>query len=422
VSSLAHWPAFGGVSLPSFLEVTCERAIWGKAQGATSDFRWLARSAGFDSAGDLERSLTLSAEDRSQTATFWRRHGTHWYGGVYYGSRASDAAGRRDFLEKQLLQWQPLADLPAVLGAFALLPLVAIFDDSPWWPHRADPEWERTDFTVAIAPVAITVSLPVVERALSQGLAALRPLGTAALTALYVDLLAGRRPSCLYGVAQPLAPEALAALLLPLPRERADAACLAAWLPSSRLDRDHLTGWDLLAIANEGRPATAPEPVVERQAAACARALVEGEPGGLQATLVAPGPRAPRLHAPAPPLPSPLRPHRLHLTPLPEGALEPLRELYEFAVAPRRRWLPPRPLPPLKASGDGEILFQWIAELTQQPGDADPPQWGVKIDLLRRAALALMPGKNTGARVGSMAGNWVPESHFAATPWGWVKG
>ncbi|HZF11565.1 MAG TPA: hypothetical protein VFE33_22480 [Thermoanaerobaculia bacterium] len=410
-SHLVAWPAGSGLSLPSTRRFTCERAIWGKAQGASTDFRWLARSAGFDTSSDLERSLTLGAEDRLQKATFWRRHGTRWYGGVYYGSQARDAAGRQGFLEKHLLQWDPGEEFPAALGALALLPAVSTFDDALWWERRGDPGWVYTDFSLALEPLAIEVAPAEIERTLAQGLAALQPFGEAGLTALYVDLLSARRPACLRGVARPLSAAALAALLLPLPRERADTACLAAWLPAQHLERGNLTHWDLLAVAAEGRPASPLDPDVERQAAAWARALVKGDPGALQASLVPVEPSAPK---PLPAQASGLRPHRLHLTPLPEGAPEPLRELYEFAAAPRRRWFPPRPLPSLKDPRNGEILFRWIAELTQQAGDADPQQWDVKIDFLRRAAIALVPGKHTEKRVGSMPGSRVLKSHFAA--------
>jgi hypothetical protein len=413
MSSLAEWPALGGASLPPSLEVSCERAIWGKAQGATSDFRWLARSAGFDSSGDLERNLTLGAEDRPESATFWRRHGSRWYGGACYPSRAKDAAGRQDFLEKQLLQWAPPADLPAVLGAAALLPVLATFDDSPWWLHRNAPEWERGDFAVAIAPEPIAISLSAVGATLARGLAALQPLGQEALTVLYAGLLAGRRPTFLCGVGQPLAPEALAALLLPLARERADALCLAAWLPASRLDRGNLSGWDLLAVAQEGRPATVPDPAVERQAVAWARALLAGDPGALPTAVVAPAPK-PAPASPAP-VPSPLRPRpRLALIPPPDGAPEPLPTLYELAAAPRKRWWTPQPFQPLQDERAGEMLLQWIGQLAELQGDADADQWQVKIDLLRSAALALLPSEATAGRLGPFAGRIPPLLYLAA--------
>ena len=79
----------------------CERGIWGKAHGARSDFRWLARSAGFARRhADLGRRLNLGLEDRPRAFAAWRRSAIPATAVAAYPSRATDAAGRAAFPRK----------------------------------------------------------------------------------------------------------------------------------------------------------------------------------------------------------------------------------------------------------------------------------------------------------------------------------
>lgn len=288
----AGWPALelSAGALPERLEV--ERGVWGKVHGQGSDFRWLARTAGF-SAGrdDLPRQLLAGPEDAPARACFWRVLAGSCYAVAAYPSRARDAGGRFGFVEKQVLGWRS-AGAPAALGALLLLPRAAASTDAVWWPRREDPEWQDPDFALAIEAAEsepVPVSPDLLAQAVAQALEALVPAVTeAALTALYTDLLAGRRPALLTGLRAPLAPAALAALLLPLPRERADTLSLGGWPLSQQPELAALGDrWHLLACSR--RPRGAPEAEVEtdarhrEQASAMARALIVQDPAPLSA-------------------------------------------------------------------------------------------------------------------------------------------
>lgn len=244
------WPALDG-PLKGLLRI--ERGVWGKAHGARSDFRWLAQSAAFGEGtggGELGRKLNLGLEDRPEKLVAWRMgdHGTA-SAVAAYPSRAADAAGRRGFLEKQILVWRPLDALPdrvpAAAAAFLLLETAASFDDRIWWDRQDGARWSDPAFVLPIpAPGHPPVALS--ERALADAVAAgideLSRSGISEdeLARFYTALLAGERPAKLGGVAAPLPPRALAALLLPLPREHADALSLLGGLPSSRGDLEEL--------------------------------------------------------------------------------------------------------------------------------------------------------------------------------------
>ena len=111
---------------------------------------------------------------------------------------------------------------------------------------------------------------------------------------LYGRLLAGARGIPLEGLGGPLPPEALAALLLPLPRERADRLSLAGWLPSSRTEDGGLANaWDLI-LGGDHPPGSlpiagsAPDEAQTAEGARLAEALLAGDPGALRARHRAP--------------------------------------------------------------------------------------------------------------------------------------
>ena len=89
-----------------------------------------------------------------------------------------------------------------------------------------------------------------------------------AVAELYAALLAGRRAVSLRGLVSPLPPAALAALLLPLPREIADAISIAGWLPASGLSpaaREEVqVKWDLVLGGVDGAQSTGAEPVADQ--------------------------------------------------------------------------------------------------------------------------------------------------------------
>ncbi|HEX9984999.1 MAG TPA: hypothetical protein VGF69_17185 [Thermoanaerobaculia bacterium] len=277
------WPALDLTAndLPS--TISCERGIWGKVDGAPSDFRWIATTPGLAAPHrKLERELALGLEDAPEHATLWLTTGDTSYAIALYRSLAHDAAGRSGFLEKQLLEWKRPAGVPAALGALLLLPAVAALDTRDVFDQHATTRWSDDD-PMDVAPVApLPVSLAVLEEAIAEGIRALAVATTEdALTSIYADLLAGSRGVTLQGITTPLPPAAVAALLLPLPREVAERLSLAGWLPSTRLAGSALEEvrrtWDvILGSATTIAPGDAPLPTDEqlREARAMARSLL----------------------------------------------------------------------------------------------------------------------------------------------------
>ena len=450
------WPALAGGARPSALR--CERAVWGKAHAARTDFRWLAQSAGFDQppAGGLLAELNLGTEDRPQRAVAWRilPGERRCYAVVGYRSRATDLAGRQGFLEKQVLEWRLPADVPAAWGATFLLRYVEQLDDSIWWERRAElAEDDHRLLEIAPLELADCDEAPFLA-AVESGLLAVREAADeATLTRFYLDLLAGRRPAALFAATRPLPATGLAALLLPLSRDLADRLSLAAWVPSQRPALDDLgRRWDAL-VTSDQPPAAAESPDREElQFSArtmAARLLGDSSPfpvelpeplselfpgldsiGGPEPVAVDPARRyrPPQRGSGAPGAPSPTAdaaggPHALR--PPPPDASAILSRLRDFAADPQWRWLDPQQLPqlwqvdvePLKG-GDAEqareLLASWISELEAHPPEhAHREQWEVKVDVLRSAALVLAPAAATLQRVGLPTGKRVPALLFA---------
>ncbi|MBV9494086.1 MAG: hypothetical protein JOZ54_07550 [Acidobacteria bacterium] len=169
-----------------------------------------------------------------------------------YPSAAIDASGRRDFLEKHLLEWQRPPEVPAATGALLLLPLVAHLDSSEWWARSDDPRWTGADYVMDLpSGGALPCSPDLIEEAVAEGRRGLaEATSEEALAELYALLLAGNGGVPLRGLEVPLPPAAVAALLLPLPRELADRLSVGGWLPSSWLSNSVLPeireSWDLL--------------------------------------------------------------------------------------------------------------------------------------------------------------------------------
>lgn len=391
------WPALRlERPLPDFLHY--ERAVWGKVHGAPTDFRWIARSPGFaPDCPDLARQLNLGGEDVLSRFQAWRSLGDRCYAVSIYPSRAIDASSRRDFLEKQVIEWRPPAGVPAALGALLLLPLVARFTDEIWWGRfplelAHDPAMVMQIPSAEIEPLAIDDDR--LAEAAARGRRALQEaVAPADLEQLYDQLRANRRPSFLPGLRQPLPPEALAALLLPLSREVADRISLAGWIPTSRPSFTDLAGrWDIV-VGTPDQPV--PSPVVMTSAAPPAAPITSDIP---------PRPGA-----------------RLALTP-PEPGARVIDRLYQFARDPGRRWLTPDDLKGLESLPQlsprdhaAGILCGWVREVCDgRPSWAHPKQWEVKIDLLRSAALVIVPDASTLDAIGSPAADArVPLLFFA---------
>lgn len=389
--SLGAWPALEGWTVgaaPAGLRT--ERAVWGKVQGIGAGFRWIARSAGFGSeAPDLERRLRAGREDRPLRACAWRALPERSLAVVIYPSRARDAAGRGGFLERQVLEWRPLPGIPPALAALVLLPAAAGLDDAIWWGRQSVGPWEDPAFALPIAPAdcpALDLDPERIASALERGIAELTGrVGPERLRDLYADLLAGIRPALLAGLDAPLGPEALAALLLPLPSALAGRLSLLGGLPGTRLEpADLADNWDLAV----GEGLRSDSPLATRHssldpAERLAAALLERDPG--------------RLRAPA------ARP--------PRSAAALLAEIESFAADPGRRYLDLAQLRPLLRAAPQPLLLsgepadhplcRWIERTADaRPAWADPGQWEFKIDQLRAAALYLLPHPETLARVG----------------------
>lgn len=282
VDVIRRWPALAG-RWPT--ELGCSRAVWGKAHGAISDYRWLAASRDLDLGRlDLWRRLTLGLEDRPSRLVAWRRLDGLGVAVGGYPSRAADAAGRRGFLEKGVLVTPLEDDVPAAVASLVLLPPASGFDDAVWWSKRDDPAWRDGSYVLPLEPSpAVPVAPEAVAAAVATGLQQLRAVAAEAdLAAFYAALLAGARPAVL-PLAAPLPAEALAALLLPLPRDVADRLSLAGWLPASRGDLAELASrWDVVVLPVDfPRASAAVEPDIGHLADGerLAAALWRGDPG-----------------------------------------------------------------------------------------------------------------------------------------------
>ncbi len=447
------WPALalGEDRPPPVLE--CERAVWGKAHGVATDYRWLARSPGFAIDRRPELELNAGLEDRPTRAFFWRVTERVW-AVAGYRSRAVDAAGRSGFFEKQVLEWRSPAG-PRAAGALFLLERAAALDDGVWWSRRDGEGWVDADFTLELAAAELprlSFGAADLARKIEAACGALREsVSESALAAFYSRLLDGPGPALL-ARDEPLPATALAALLLPLPRSVADGLSLAGWLPSRRAADPHelAARWQGLVIP--GATAIAESSSLGR---AMARAIFAGDPEGLPVEPPAAAARdrpaasrdgrdrpaaAPRAEPPpAPAEPSPRSEtggtetpsstfpvgwprHQLPLTPPPAGASATIRLLFSFAASTRRRWLDPQdlvsmlggPLTALVAPGEQRLLTRWIDEVeTQRPEAAHAGQWAVKVDLLRVAALALIPAPEASAGAGLPTTGRVPALGYA---------
>lgn len=289
-SLLAAWPALDAGEHPLPQRLGYDRAVWGKLEGSPGDYRWIAASPSFaPGLLQIEHQIQLGTEDVPERATHWRNTGEHCFALVCYPSRATDASGRSAFLEKQILAWRRPAEVPAALGALLLLPLVGRTDDTVWWDRPAQSRWSEDD-TLPLMPddhPLVSISAESLGEAVARGTADLRAaLREEALTDLYAHILAGHRAVPLAGLAAPLGPEAVAALLLPLPRALADQLSVAGWLPSRRVDLEALQrSWSVVLGGATLPPAPpwSPSPDLRRQARALAQAILANDPAVLAA-------------------------------------------------------------------------------------------------------------------------------------------
>jgi GTPase SAR1 family protein len=246
---VSSWPALECLeSLPQQLKF--ERGVWGKVHGARSDYRWIAVSPSFiGKEKELERHLFIGDEGFPVTFPIWRTLGNTHYVVNCYPSRVQDAEGRSGFLEKQVIEWQRSSNLPTLLGSLLLLPHVARYTDEIWWEKSKEINWIESDSVVSLDEAAhsIPVSWQQIEQSIAQGCQSLaETLSKEMLNDFYVRLLAGQRPTVLDNVKHSLTAEALAVLLLPLPRSMTDKLSLTGWMPSKQPDIEKLRHWDII--------------------------------------------------------------------------------------------------------------------------------------------------------------------------------
>jgi len=283
-----QWPALQGAERPQALAY--ERGIWGKAHGIRSDFRWLAATGGFTLRhSGLEQAFSLGSEDLPQRTQAWRALGDAYYAVACYKSRAEDAAGRGNFLERQIIEWRPAGHaIPAALGALIVLPEAARYTDALWWDRRDEGRWGEAGFALPLGPQCCPpLSVDGIGPRVENSIRLLKnAVPLEALEQFYTAVLAGHRAVALPGLGQALPPEALAALLLPLHRDMADRFSLINWLPSQHANTGDLRiSWD--AVLGGGYPDLAngsPEPTEaqRQQAGQMAEALYAQDPGRLQ--------------------------------------------------------------------------------------------------------------------------------------------
>jgi len=400
--TLPAWPALRGAAPPPW-NLSCERAIWGKTQVGPPEFRWLARSPGFAAgAGDPARALRLGAEDRPARTSGWRALGPGYLAAAYYPSRAQDAAGRGGFLERQVLAWRAFPGVPPPLAALALLPAAAGLEDRDWWDRQHLGRWADPGYALPLDALELDGLGPDwLTRAIGEGLDELGKRVThECLRNLYAQLLSGVRPACLALPDGPLGPQALAALLLPLPPQAASALSLAGWVPTEVLDPGDLAGnWDCVVTApGAGWPPTTVEPEHLELAEHLATALLAQDPALLAERRPGTG--------------TGLKAQRHQVSPL-------LTILAQFTADPHRRLLDMAELRRTLSQGRGPLempdgpgqhpLCRWVAQVAgDRPDWADERSWGLKVDQLRAAALCFLPHPETLSLVGLPQSPWVP--------------
>ncbi|MCP4700575.1 MAG: hypothetical protein GY862_27540 [Gammaproteobacteria bacterium] len=289
--SIFSWPAleiFG--ELPEVLQY--ERGIWGKVHGASSDFRWIAVTPSFNGQEKaIERRLQLGQGSTSTPIPLWHAIGNTCYAVHCYPSRAMDASARSDFLEKQMFEWRRPVEIPALLGALVLLPQVFKYKQEIWWETFSDPKWLESTYVLRLQQadyMPLPVSLETIRFAIEYGRKSLvEAMSEEMLCNFYAALLAGQKTVVLDEFKHVLQPEALTALLLPLPRDKADTLSMTGGLPSGRLDAEQLRQhWSIL-VNNTGTPLPSekkpvPTAAQRQRAEQMTQALVTGDPALLK--------------------------------------------------------------------------------------------------------------------------------------------
>jgi hypothetical protein len=219
--------------------------------------------------------LRVGDENRPAAMPIWRadRGNLTYYAAWVCPSAASDAATRKDFVEKRVLEWRIAAGLPAAAVALVLLKEARNLGAAPY-TVRDSRSWDDPNHFEKLTAVTLAINGRMVHDALTEALSYWRDQPSHLLARFFAGIRLDRLPSILAQWREPVPPEALAALLLPFPAPKANSISLAGWLPSARLDDAGGTPWH--GVVSPG-PAEAPDAAsVEDEARAAA--LAQGIP------------------------------------------------------------------------------------------------------------------------------------------------
>lgn len=254
--SWSAWPSLSSFS-QSRQAIVFERGIFGKVPGLRSDYRWIGRTSGFQGhRWDIHRRLSIGLEDDPRKALLWYvdRENSRCYAAFCYPSMARDATGRSGFLEKQILECG-LKDYPGIaLAAFVLLRQAASRDSSEWSAQAADPRWAESDFCLPLKKEQGEVTRNEIEGFVDAGLEDLKRVSPEALQEFYTSFQrrhggasaihsAASKSSAFLEFEGSLAPEGLAALLLPFQNGQLANLSLVSGLPVRSIDAAQLGPW-----------------------------------------------------------------------------------------------------------------------------------------------------------------------------------
>jgi hypothetical protein len=290
------------------------------------------------------------------------------------------------------------------------LPEVATFNDAIWWDFHNDIRWDRPEFALSIESnivKALEFSNQTIAESIQKGVDRLKAVvGESALAYLYMQILTDQKPSFLLKIQEPLAPESLAVLTLPLRREIADSLSVVGWMPSSRIDYARAR-WDVVVLPSEKPPIAMPaalSPNIKQQAVAMAKALLSNNPAPLA-----------QWNQPAVFTQKPKQDRETHFE-LPPY----LKAIEDFAKSDHCRWLDPTMLQRIQqqplgvlSSQEKKQLWRWYENLKDAPINADKDQWQVKQDIFKALLLALDPSVETFHKIELDENSRIPALFFA---------
>jgi hypothetical protein len=388
--------------------------------GAVSDFRWIALNQGLNRCNNtLQIQIALGTEDRPYSSVYWKALEDSYYAIASYPSRAKDAAGRSGFLERQIVELKRAgSDIPAAFAALVLLPKAATFTDEIWWNQFDLENWKESDFSLPLSTSDCTpapYSSEQLTASIEQGVEELKTLvHEPDLAQFYQQILSGQKPAWLINLERPLSAHAVAALLLPLPRNVADSISIAGWLPSNRAEKPGERWHGICLPSNSSLLKEAMKTrslEIDELPFRMAQALLLNNPAILSESIPAEQTQVEEIPDLLPPPDAP----------------EFLKEIFDFVQDNQRFWLDQKQLchgcnnpeneKPFKPVAEQEIqkMYKWFDHVQEtRPEKEDEQQWNVKIDLLKACLLVLAPTAKTLEKIGlPKASERIPALFFA---------